>query len=70
MNRRKEMISSKHHGSTTPAAFWCKKFKSIEIKRGKEDEAHMARVLSEISKGMSPEQWERVKTLDTIVSAE
>ncbi|KAM3223180.1 hypothetical protein ACQJBY_056867 [Aegilops geniculata] len=69
-NRRKEMASSKLHGSTTPAVFWCKKLKSIEIKCRKEDETHMARVLSEISKGMAPEQWERVKTSDTFVSVE
>nr|XP_020189044.1 MEIOTIC F-BOX protein MOF-like [Aegilops tauschii subsp. strangulata] len=70
MNRRKEMASSKLHGSTTPAVFWCKKLKSMDIKCRKEDETHMARVLSEISKGMAPEQWERVKTSDTIVSVE
>ncbi|XBI50822.1 hypothetical protein VPH35_114174 [Triticum aestivum] len=69
-NRRKEMASSECHGSTTPTVFWCKKLKSIEIKCTKEDETHLARVLSEISKGMAPEQWEQVKTSDTIVSAE
>ncbi|XBH82006.1 hypothetical protein VPH35_107473 [Triticum aestivum] len=66
-NRRKETASSECHGSTTPTVFWCKKLKSIEIKCTKEDETHMARVLSEISKGMAPEQWERVKTSDTML---
>ncbi|XP_040249806.1 MEIOTIC F-BOX protein MOF-like [Aegilops tauschii subsp. strangulata] len=56
VKRKKEMASSKSHGATpvAPVGFWSKKLAVIEIKRRQQEDEHMDRVLSEISKGVLP----------------
>ncbi|XBI50605.1 hypothetical protein VPH35_113988 [Triticum aestivum] len=70
VKRWKEMASSESHCATpvAPVGCWGKKLRTVEIKRRSQDWQHMAKVLSEISKGMLPAQWRQVKTSCTIVS--
>jgi hypothetical protein len=61
--RKKEQEASK----SRPLFLWCKKLKSIEIKRQQEDEPRMLKVLSEIRHGMLRSWWRKVMISSTIV---
>ncbi|KAK1661044.1 hypothetical protein QYE76_049203 [Lolium multiflorum] len=61
--RKKEQEASK----SRPLFLWCKKLKSIEIKRRQEDEPRMLKVLSEIRHGMLRSWWRKVMISSTIV---
>uniref|UniRef100_A0A8I6YFK8 F-box domain-containing protein n=1 Tax=Hordeum vulgare subsp. vulgare TaxID=112509 RepID=A0A8I6YFK8_HORVV len=67
---RMKMASHKCRGSSpvTHDVLWCKNLKSIDIECWQEDEAQLARVLSEISEKMLLEQWQKVKMSSRLVT--